>query len=127
LASYAPRRSSYTLREIARFDDQGLWSHEAVRFSRYGTLLATVQTFVKRSPQGLFASDLADALHVEVHDALRQLVEQSRVQRTEVSGLYLYTAIDRSTHRQQFLTRRTTQSVPVLATITNLQTLPREL
>jgi hypothetical protein len=127
LSSYTHRGGYYTLSEIARFDDKGLWSHEAVWFSRYGTLLATVETFVNRSPEGLFASDLADALHVEVHDALRQLVEQSRLQRTEVSGLYLYTAIDRSTHRQQFLTRRTTQSVPVVADVSALQVSPEEL
>jgi hypothetical protein len=127
LSSYTHRGGYYTLSEIARFDDKGLWSHEAVWFSRYGTLLATVETFVNRSPEGFFASDLADALHVEVHDALRQLVEQSRLQRTEVSGLYLYTAIDRSTHRRQFLTRRTTQSVPVLANVTALQVSPEEL
>src|SRR6202162_2024896 len=126
-ASYTHRGRFYTLAEIARFDDRGLWSHEAVWFSRYGTLLATVETFVNRSPEGLFASDLADALHVEVHDALRQLVEQGRLQRTEVSGLYLSTAIDRSTHRQQFLTRRTTQSVPVVADVSALQISPEEL
>jgi len=127
LSSYTHRGGYYTLSEIARFDDKGLWSHEAVWFSRYGTLLATVETFVARSPEGFFASDLADALHVEVHDALRQLVERGRLQRTEVSGLYLYTAIDRSTHRQQFLTRRTTQSVPVVADVTALQISPEEL
>ena len=125
LSSYTHRGGYYTLTEIARFDDKGLWSHEAVWFSRYGTLLATVETFVNRSPQGFFASDLADALHVEVHDALRQLVEQGRLHRTEVSGLYLYTAIDCSTHRQQFLTRRTMQSVPVVADVSASKSRPR--
>jgi len=126
-SSYTHRGSYYTLSEIARFDDKGLWSHEAVGFSRYGTLLASVETFVNHSPQGFFARDLADALHVEVQDALRQLLEQGRLQRTEVRGLYLYTAIDRSTHRQQFLTRRTAQSVPVVADVTALQVSPEEL
>jgi hypothetical protein len=126
-SSYTHRGNYYTLSEIAHFDDKGLWSHEAVGFSRYGTLLASVETFVNHSPQGFFARDLADALHVEVQDALRQLLEQGRLQRTEVRGLYLYTAIDRSTHRQQFLTRRTAQSVPVVADVTALQVSPEEL
>src|ERR1035441_10789852 len=34
LASYTHRGRFYTLAEIARFDDHGLWSHEAVWFSR---------------------------------------------------------------------------------------------
>src|SRR6202040_787807 len=52
LASYTQRGRFYTLAETARFDDHGLWAHEAVWFSRYGTLLATVEAFVNRSPNG---------------------------------------------------------------------------
>src|SRR6266481_2236386 len=104
LASYTHRGRFYTLPQMARFDDRGLWSHEAVWFSRYGTLLSTVEAFVGRSPRGFFANDLADALHVEVHDALRQLVQRGRLRRTEVGGRYLYTSIDPSLHRQQLRT-----------------------
>jgi len=47
-ASYTHRGRFYTLAEIARFDDRGLWSHETVWFSRHGTLVATVEAFVLR-------------------------------------------------------------------------------
>src|SRR5215813_10471985 len=50
LASYTHRGRFYTLPDIAHFDDHGLWSHEAVWFSRYGTLLSTVEAFVLASP-----------------------------------------------------------------------------
>ena len=127
LSSYTHRGGYYSLNEIARFDDSGLWSHEAVWFSRYGTLLTTVETFVSRSPQGFFAHDLADALHVEVHDALRQLVQRGRLRRTEVAGLFLYTSIDPSLHRQQLRARQTAQSVPVVADVGALEVSPDEL
>src|SRR5215469_15796125 len=65
-ASYTHRGRFYTLADIARFDDRGLWSHEAVWFSRYGTLVATIESFVNQAPGGWFADELADALHVEV-------------------------------------------------------------
>ena len=70
LTSYSHRGRYYTLREIVRFDDQGLWSYAAVCFSRYGTLLATAEACVKQSPQGYFAQQLAQALQVEVQDAM---------------------------------------------------------
>ncbi len=127
LSSYTHRGRYYTLREIPRFDDHGLWSHESVWFSRAGTLLATVEAFVNRSPRGLFARELADAVHAEVQDPLRQLVGQGRLRRTEVRGLYLYTTADPSTHRQQLLTRQTAQSVPVAADVGALQVSPEEL
>jgi hypothetical protein len=61
------------LREIARFDDQGLWSQAEAWFSRFGTLLATAVAFIDRSSRGYFADELALVLHVEVQDALHQL------------------------------------------------------
>src|SRR6202023_1623375 len=66
LASYTHRGRFYTLSEIARFDDRGLWSHEGVWFSRYGTLLATLETFVHQAANGYHANELAEAVHGEV-------------------------------------------------------------
>ncbi len=43
LSSYTHRGRYYALRETARFDDAGLWSHDAVWFSRYGTLVSTIE------------------------------------------------------------------------------------
>jgi len=52
LTSYSHRGRYYTLREIASFDEHGLWSQADVWFSRFGTLLATAESFVNRSPRG---------------------------------------------------------------------------
>lgn len=89
LTSYSHRGRYYTLREVVDFNDQGLWFREAVCFSRYGTLLATAEAFVNRSPNGYFAEELAQTLQVEVHDALRHLVERQVISRQLISGLYL--------------------------------------
>ena len=127
LTSYTHRGSYYTLPEIARFDDQGLWSHEAVWFSRYGTLLATIEAVVQRSDRGFLASELADALHAEVHDALRQLRQQGRLRYTDFNGQFLYTSADPPTHRRQLQTRQTGEAVPVVADVISLQVSPHEL
>jgi hypothetical protein len=81
LSSYTHRGRFYTLRTIARFDEDGLWAHEAVWFSRHGTLMATLAAWIPPSPQGWFADELADRLHVDVHDPLYELVRQGRVRR----------------------------------------------
>src|SRR3989449_2459349 len=67
LSSYSHRGAYYTLRPLARFSPEGLWSHEGVWFSRSGTLVATAEAFVTQSSSGYFADELARALHVEVH------------------------------------------------------------
>ena len=127
LTSYSHRGRYYTLREIARFDDKGLWSQAAVWFSQFGTLLATAETFVNGSPRGYFADELARALHVNVQDALHQLAQQRRVTRHIVSGLYLYTAIDRTIQQQQILTRRNVEAVPTVVDASRLEVSEAEL
>ena len=127
LTSYSHRGRYYTLREIARFDDHGLWSQAAAWFSRWGTLLATAEAFVNRSPRGYFAHELAWALHVEVQDALHQLAQQRRVSRQIVSGLYLYMAIDPTLQRGQLLTRRAVEGVLTVRDASLLEVSEEEL
>jgi hypothetical protein len=74
------------LREIAEFDSDGLWSNKSTWFSSHGTLLATAGEFLRTSPGDYFADELAQCLHVEVHDALLRLVEQHQITRQIVSG-----------------------------------------
>ena len=125
--SYSHRGAYYTLESVAKFDSDGLWSHESVCFSRYGTLLDTAENFVTHSPRGFFADELAQALHVEVQDALLKLIKRHRIFRREFKGMFLYMAADRDTRRRQYLSRRTAQSVPVAVDSSSLEISPDEL
>jgi DNA-binding GntR family transcriptional regulator len=42
-----------TLREVPQFDQQGLWSFDAVRFSKHGNLPQTIQQPVRQAAAGL--------------------------------------------------------------------------
>jgi len=127
LSSYTHRGRYYALRETARFDDAGLWSHEPVWFSRHGTLLATIESFVNQAPHGWFADELAAALHAEVQDPLHDLVRGGRLRRTDVAGRFLYTAADSRQSRDQIRARQTASAVPLLADASVLQVSPEEL
>jgi hypothetical protein len=104
--SYSHRGSFYTLDEIAGFDERGLWSFDSVWFSRHGTLVATTEVCVTQAPAGYFASELEDLLHVPVKEPLLLLVEQGRIARQTVSGLYLYCASSPRMQQQQLRARQ---------------------
>jgi len=127
LSSYTHRGRYYALRESARFDDAGLWSHDAVWFSRHGTLVATIESFVNQAPHGWFADELADALHAEVQDPLYDLVRAGRLRRTAVAGRFLYTSADSRQSRGQFRARQTASAVLLVADASALQVSPEEL
>lgn len=114
--SYSHRGRFYTLDRIARFDDNGLWSHDSVWFSRYGTLVDTAAAFVNRSPSGYFVAEIDEALHVSVQDTLLQLVHQGRLARQQVSGLYLYCSADPARRQRQLQVRQATITSAAAAT-----------
>jgi hypothetical protein len=127
ITSYTHRGRFYTLAEIARFDDHGLWSHQSVWFSRQGTLLATVEDLVRRASSGYYARELADLLHAEVQEPLRHLVQRQRLSRTEIDGQFLYTSVEPGPRRQQTLSRRSAHAIPGIVHANDLQIPPEEL
>jgi hypothetical protein len=90
LSSYSHRGRFYTLRSIAEFSPEGLWSLRSVWFSCFGTLLETAAAWVHRSEAGYDAGELTGALHVESKHALTQLVRQGRLQRDRLAHRYVY-------------------------------------
>lgn len=86
-SSYSHRGRYYPLAEIPRFDPPCLWSFQAVWFSRWGTLVAPVDSLVRDAPRGYVAEELRQLLHVEVKVALRQLVEQHGLARKPAKGI----------------------------------------
>jgi hypothetical protein len=108
--SYSHRGAYYTLDTIAHYDAQGLWSHQAICFSRHGTLLETAAVMVANAPAGYFADELEAVVHVPTKDSLRQLVQAVRLSRREVMGRYLYCAADRTRCQKQLATRQAQES-----------------
>ena len=111
-SSYSHRGRYYTLTEIPQFDSYGLWSFQEVWFSRWGSLVTTVESLVNDALQGYFADELRQILHVEVKDTLLQLVEQRRIARQPVTGLFLYAAQDAALRRRQVMARQALSEIP---------------
>jgi hypothetical protein len=93
------------LDEITRFDELGLWSFRQVWFSRFGTLVSTVETLVGAAEAGYDAAELDAILHVEAKQALLKLVRAGRLLRQEVAGRYIYLSPEPATRRSQLQSR----------------------
>lgn len=100
--SYSHGGRYYTLEEIVRFDELGLWSFNFVYFSNQGTLVRTIEVMVETSEGGHFANELEVILKVGVKDALRNLYEKGRLHREKVGNRWLYCSKDLH-HRQRQL------------------------
>ena len=103
--SYSHRGKYYTLADIPRFDERGLWSYRAVWFSRDKHLLATAQRFVEEADAGFTAGELQGLLNVEVKEPLLQLYRRKRIDRDGIGGRYVYFSFDPSVRQEQRLLR----------------------
>ena len=125
--SYSHRGRYYTLDEIPEYDEYGLWSLGAVRFSMHGTLRATAEALVDSAQAGYFVSELEGLVQVEAKGALLDLVRRDRLARERFDGRYLYTAADPATRKGQLTARQVLQTNSVLAGMAEVEVMPDEL
>lgn len=105
LSSYSHGGRYYTLREVAHFDERGLWTCRQAHFSQFGSLIETVERFVNRAARGYVASELTAELQVEAKEPLLKLVRLRRLVREAIAGLYVYCSADPARRRQQLVAR----------------------
>jgi hypothetical protein len=112
LTSYSHGGKFYTLEELVRFDQQGLYRVDDRCFSRFGSLLNTAEHFVVHSAGGYYASELNRELGVQSKEALLTLVRRQRVARTQVDGRYLHCAPDPPLRQAQLMHREQGLELP---------------
>jgi hypothetical protein len=110
LSSYSHSGSYYTMKNLVRFDNRGLWSYRGVYFSKLGTLMSTIEHFVNTSQDGYFPSELEELLGVGSKMALARLIANGAIAREKVRNRYLYCSADSTIGKQQIMTRRLMES-----------------
>jgi hypothetical protein len=113
LTSYSHRGKYYTIKDIAEFNNKGLWNFRSIRFSKYGTLMETSRGFVNISEIGYSARELEEELEVRVQETLFQLHKNEKIFREKMSGVYIYVSTDPTIRERQLLLRRQIESIPV--------------
>ncbi|MBW2573607.1 MAG: hypothetical protein JRE61_15110 [Deltaproteobacteria bacterium] len=111
LRSYSHRGKYYTLPEVARFNEQGLWLCRGAHFSKQGSLLNTIEHHVDYSISGYFEHELVSLLHVGVRVAVLKLLTENRISRQKVSGRYLYCSPRMKKRNRQCSDRKKQQAI----------------
>ncbi len=126
--SYSHRGRFYTLRELAEFDENGLWWFRSIGFSSRGTLVATAEGLVDGSEAGYAVEELDAIVKVGAKDVLPKLVREKRLRRTRIGNRNVYFSQKRSVRTQQIASRRVREAQPAVAkSIADQDVLPDEL
>ena len=127
-SSYTHTGRYYTLAHIPQFDDYGLWIHQGIGFSRFGTLKATIVELVNISATGHTHIELNNLLHIRVHNTLLSLVREDCVGRELIEKTFLYVSTE-SAHAAEQISRRRFQladrekAIPHIPTTTVIEVL----
>jgi hypothetical protein len=126
--SYSHRGRYYSLDGIPQFDESGLWPYRSVWFSRFGTLVNTVEAFVTGSMTGYFTEELDNILHVETKAALLKVHRRGRVSREGMLGRYLYCSPEVEVRQNQITARQELEARPGMGrSVINGEGVPDEL
>jgi len=111
--SYSHAGRFYTLKEIPKFNDLGLWFWRDVGFSMQGTLRATAVALVENASAGQTHEELQERLRLRLHDTLRNLVEAKELTRRSWEDVYVYLKADREAATAQWAERQKLVRHPV--------------
>jgi hypothetical protein len=99
--------SFYTLHDIPRFDEDGLWTYREICFSEHGNLSKTLVALTKNAPAGLTVLELEQRVKTKVGNLLSRLCQQNELSRCFAGRQAVYLAADNK--RQQRQQRRRAQ------------------
>ena len=103
---YNHRGMYYALHKPERYDQFGLWTWKGIHFSIDGSLKHTVKRMAHEAEIGASHKELQARLHIRVHNALLQLVENNEIGREELDGCFVYLHPDAEVRVAQLRKRR---------------------
>lgn len=99
----------YTLDDVPRFDEDGLWTYRDICFSQHRTLDKTLVALVQNASVGRTVAELEQRVHTKVANLLSRLCGQKRLTRYLTGGVAVYLAIERERQLEQRRQRDTSQ------------------
>ena len=99
--SYNDNARHYTLADIPKFDERGLWTYQNARFSKWGSLTDTIVGLVGESPAGLTADQLRQLLHLkDAQPLIIRLIQRKLLTREKMEGCFVYFPLQETRRRK---------------------------
>lgn len=90
LTSYNKNGRYYTIRSIPEFDKNGIWQHQDIYFSKYGTLKNTVITLASKSKKGMNHAELQEIIGLNPKCFMARFKELPGVKKERYKNYIIY-------------------------------------
>lgn len=114
-SSFTHNGKWYTLRIIPEFDENGLWYHRDIGFSKFRDLTATIVHLIENSSNGLTANDLSRMLSASCPPVLNRIYKANKISRVKTSRGFVYISIDPTIKDRQLDNLKKVERLPGLS------------
>lgn len=105
ISSYNKNGRYYTLSDIAKFDNNGLWFCQDIGFSKNGNLTQTITQLISSSTAGLSGEDISGMLRFNSYSILARIIRKSPLIREKMFGKFIYFSADKELYSRQVYER----------------------
>jgi len=99
--SYNRNCRYYTLSDIPKFNQYGLWRFRDILFSKHGNLKETFIYIVNHSKAGMSAFEMSEIMGLPSYSFLSHFKNDPNIQREKHKGLYIYFSKDLNEFERQ--------------------------
>lgn len=101
LCSYNKNGKYYTLFDIARFNNYGIWHYQNIGFSHFGNLKQTFIHLIKNSNAGLSSVEIGDILSLDPRSFVSHFRELTEIKREKIGSRYIYFSSETNVYQSQ--------------------------
>ena len=117
--SYNKNGRYYTLPQVPKFNNHGLWHYETVGFSRHGNLKKTIIHLITSAHAGLTGKELGELLGLSPQSFLHHFRDCPGIYREKHDGVYVYYSAHTPVYEKQMRQRQSIVSRPAVVTISD--------
>ncbi len=99
--SYNKNGRYYTIPSIPKFNKKGIWTHQGIFFSRYGTLKNTIIALATKSKKGLTHSELEEIIWMNPKCFMARFKEVPGLRKEKYKNQIVYFSADPDTYKSQ--------------------------
>ena len=100
-SSFNKNSSYYTLKDVPKFNNLGLWFYEDIGFSSHKNINNTVLSIIEKSHKGYTEKMLSSILRTKTGNILSRLVKQKRLNKFQTGHSVMYVSANETQRKKQ--------------------------
>jgi hypothetical protein len=90
ITSYTHQGRFITLKDIPKFDNNGIWFYRKVGFTKYKNSLELIVHLINNTREGLSREQIQEILKIQIYQQIQTLLKRNELYRSKVGNKYVY-------------------------------------